>query len=75
MCCFLYISGSEKKSTEGCQADQRCHMIPYPLGLWRKEGGTDDQVVAMRSISTGRILPRLFRPNRYCHLSPDRDGT
>jgi len=29
---FLYIPEGEKKSTEGCQAEQRCPMISYPLG-------------------------------------------
>jgi len=29
---FLYIPEGEKKSTEGCQAEQRCPMIFYLLG-------------------------------------------
>jgi hypothetical protein len=45
------------------------------LGAKYPIGGTDDQAMAMHSISTRRILPRLFRPDRYGRLSPDRDGT
>jgi hypothetical protein len=29
---FLYIPEGEKKSTEGCQGEQRCPMIFYLLG-------------------------------------------
>jgi hypothetical protein len=29
---FLYIPEGEKKSTQGCQGEQRCPMIFYLLG-------------------------------------------
>jgi|PlaIllAssembly_1097288.scaffolds.fasta_scaffold01972_5 hypothetical protein len=75
---LLYIPEGKKKSTEGCQGKKRCPMIPYLLGTMEQsivQGETNDQTLAMHSISTPRILSRLFRPDRHGHLSPDRDGT